>query len=71
LQADERNLAAELAAEKARKNAKDVWLHEAAHVLGDAVDLLESGARFAARATPGFPLLANPEPAESARGSAR
>jgi len=72
LQANERNLAVELAAEKARKNAKDVWLHEAAHILGDEVVLLESGARFAARAMPGPALLANPQPAlEGARGGIR
>ena len=40
LQADERNLAEDLAAEKERKDAKDVWLNEAANVLGDQVGLL-------------------------------
>jgi len=48
LQADERNLANELAAEKSRKNAKDVLLNESAHILSDEVDLLKSSARIAA-----------------------
>ncbi len=56
LQADERNVANQLAAEKARKNAKDVLLSEAVHILGDEVGVLESGARLAARARPD-PLL--------------
>ncbi len=47
LQANERNLAAELAAEKALKDAKDVLLDEAAHVLSDEVDLLRSDTRMA------------------------
>ncbi len=49
LQADERNLANELAAEKVRKNVKDVLLNEAVHVLGDEVGLLKTSPRFAAR----------------------
>jgi carboxyl-terminal processing protease len=40
LQADERDLADELAAEHARKTAKDIWLTEAVHILGDEVGLL-------------------------------
>lgn len=47
LQANERTLANELAAEKARKNAKDVLLIEAAHILSDEIRLLKSGAEFA------------------------
>ena len=39
LQADERNLTNELAAEKSGKNAKDVLLEEAAHIVSDEVDL--------------------------------
>ena len=57
LQAEERNLAIELADEKARKNAKDVFLNEAVHILGDEVGLLKPGARFAARTKPGSPLI--------------
>ncbi len=50
LQIDERNLATELADEKARKDANDVLLNEAAHILGDEVGLLESRSSVAARA---------------------
>ncbi|MES2068806.1 MAG: carboxy terminal-processing peptidase [Pseudomonadota bacterium] len=53
LQANERNLAADLAAEKARKDAKDVLLNEAANILGDEVDLLKSNRKLAARVLPG------------------
>ena len=49
LQPGERNLAAELAAEKARKNARDFLLIEAASIMGDAVGLLKTGATVAAR----------------------
>jgi carboxyl-terminal processing protease len=41
LQANERSLAAEIADEKLRKNAKDVLLDAAAHILGDEVGLLQ------------------------------
>jgi carboxyl-terminal processing protease len=47
LQANERSLASELAAEKARKNAKDILLEEAAYILGDEVDLLKSHHKLA------------------------
>jgi carboxyl-terminal processing protease len=47
LQANERSLASELAAEKARKDAKDVLLEEAAHILGDEVNLLKSHHKLA------------------------
>jgi carboxyl-terminal processing protease len=50
LQADERNIVNQLAAEKVRKNAKDVLLSEAVHILSDEVGVLETGARLAARA---------------------
>ncbi|MBV8633386.1 MAG: carboxy terminal-processing peptidase, partial [Burkholderiaceae bacterium] len=53
LQANERNLQAELAAEKAAKDAKDVLLIEAAHIMGDEVDLLKSDTRLASRMAPG------------------
>ncbi|QYF93333.1 carboxy terminal-processing peptidase [Massilia sp. PAMC28688] len=52
LQADERNLAAELAAEKAAKEAKDVMLQEAANVLADAVDMVKTDNRLALRLMP-------------------
>jgi carboxyl-terminal processing protease len=50
LQAGERDLRVELAAEKARKSDKDVLLIEAAHILGDEVELLKPGVNLAARA---------------------
>lgn len=57
LQTDERNLVAELADEKARKDAKDVLLDEAIHILGDEVSLLEANASFAARGKPSSPFI--------------
>jgi carboxyl-terminal processing protease len=55
LQADERNLAAELAAEKAAKNAKDVMLQEAANILSDAVGMIRTDTRMASRVMPYLP----------------
>ncbi|MES2150456.1 MAG: carboxy terminal-processing peptidase [Pseudomonadota bacterium] len=55
LQADERNLVAELAAEKAAKNAKDVMLQEAAHILSDEVTMLKTDVRMASRVMPYMP----------------
>ncbi len=52
LQVGERSLAVELAAEKQRKNAKDILLQEAAHILSDEVDFLKSDAKLAARVAP-------------------
>jgi carboxyl-terminal processing protease len=52
LQADERNLSKELAAEKVRKDAKDVLLIEAIHILGDQVDVLKTSVKLAARPKP-------------------
>jgi carboxyl-terminal processing protease len=52
LQADERNLVAELAAEKAAKNAKDVFLQEAAHILADETGMLKTDTRMASRVMP-------------------
>jgi len=49
LQAGERNLANELAAENARKNARDVLLGEAVQIMRDTVEALKSGASVAAR----------------------
>jgi carboxyl-terminal processing protease len=52
LQADERNLASELAAEKAAKNAKDVLLQETAHILADEAAMLKTDTRMASRTMP-------------------
>jgi carboxyl-terminal processing protease len=55
LQADERNLQAELAAEKAAKSAKDVLLQEAAHILADEAAMVKTDTRMASRAMPYMP----------------
>jgi carboxyl-terminal processing protease len=47
LQAGERSLGAELAAEKSRKAARDVLLDEAAHIMGDLNTLTKAGANMA------------------------
>ncbi len=52
LQADERNLANLLAAEKARKDAKDILLDEAVRVLGDVAGIAKTDARLVARVRP-------------------
>jgi carboxyl-terminal processing protease len=52
LQAGERKLANELAAEKMRKNAKDILLNEALHILSDEVGVLGIGAKLVARDSP-------------------
>lgn len=57
LHANERNIAADLAEEKARKDAKDVLLVEAAHILGNEVDLLEQAASPSATTNAGSPLF--------------
>jgi carboxyl-terminal processing protease len=49
LQADERNLVNQLAAENARKNARDVLLNEAAQILRDQVEVLRTSPGLAAR----------------------
>ena len=56
LRPDERSLASELAATKARKDARDVLLDEAVNILGDAVAALKTGAGLAARVKGGSPL---------------
>ena len=48
LQANERNLVTELAIEKASKDAKDIFLDEAAHILSDEIGLLKTNTRPAA-----------------------
>ncbi|MBC7686126.1 MAG: hypothetical protein H7176_12985, partial [Bdellovibrionales bacterium] len=55
LQADERNLQAELAAEKAAKDAKDILLNEAANILSDAVGMVKTDTRLATRLMPYMP----------------
>ncbi|NNG23214.1 carboxy terminal-processing peptidase [Telluria aromaticivorans] len=52
LQFDERDLKAELAAEKAAKDAKDILLQEAANILADEVGMLRTDSRMASRAMP-------------------
>jgi carboxyl-terminal processing protease len=52
LQTDERNLSKELAAEKLQKNAKDILLDEAVHIVSDEVGVLNNGARLAVRVKP-------------------
>jgi len=52
LQANERTLTVELAQEKAAKDAKDILLNEATHILSDEVDLLKGDTRLAARVMP-------------------
>jgi carboxyl-terminal processing protease len=49
---DERNLSDELAAEKAQKEARDIWLDEAANILGDQIELLKTDAKLTARVAP-------------------
>ncbi|MEI6723333.1 MAG: carboxy terminal-processing peptidase, partial [Betaproteobacteria bacterium] len=53
LQPNERNIAAQLAAEKAAKEAKDVLLDAAVRVVSDTVTVLKTDAALAARARPG------------------
>ncbi|TFW22462.1 tail-specific protease [Massilia arenosa] len=55
LQGDERSLAAELAAEKRAKDAKDILLNEAAHILADEVSLLKTDTRLATKVAPYLP----------------
>ena len=52
LQAGERNLATDLAAEKTRKNAEDFVLSEAVNILGDEMAALKNGGALAAGAKP-------------------
>ncbi|HEY0061684.1 MAG TPA: carboxy terminal-processing peptidase [Telluria sp.] len=55
LQGDERSLVADLAAEKAAKEAKDVMLNEAAHILSDVVGMVKTDTRLASRLMPYMP----------------
>ncbi len=52
LQAGERNLANELAAEKKRKSAEDFVLNEAVNILGDGMAALKTGGALAAEVKP-------------------
>jgi carboxyl-terminal processing protease len=58
LRPDERDLADQLAAEKARQNARDVLLDEAVNIVGDAAMALKTDDAFAARVKPGSPMMA-------------
>ncbi|MBD8531598.1 MULTISPECIES: carboxy terminal-processing peptidase [unclassified Massilia] len=60
LQGDERALSAEIAAEKAAKDAKDVLLQEAAHILADEAGMLKTDTRMASRTMP-YMASAKPE----------
>lgn len=66
LQADERDLRKELAAEKARKDAKDVLLDEAAHILSDQIGLLRRESRLAKGDPPGPSMLPGSTPSPEA-----
>jgi carboxyl-terminal processing protease len=48
LQPGERALSKELAAEKAKKDAKDVVLDEAVNILGDEVEVMKTGSGLTA-----------------------
>lgn len=52
LQANERSIDEELAAEKSRKKIKDVLLIEAANILGDEMDLIKVDSKLAAQVFP-------------------
>ncbi len=52
LQFNERSLKEQLAAEKAQKNEKDIFLNEAVQILGDEVGVLKTDLRLAARVLP-------------------
>ncbi len=55
LQADERSLSDQLAAEKKAKDAKDILLQEAAHILADESVMLKTDTRLANRTMPYLP----------------
>ena len=52
LLSSERNLEADLAIEKARKGAKDVFLNEAVHILSDEVGILKANPQLATSVLP-------------------
>ncbi len=57
LQANERSLSAELAAEQAAKTAKDFFQIEAAHILADELALIQTSTRLAQQVLSGFSRL--------------
>lgn len=57
LQANERSLRTELAAEEANKGAKDVLQIEAANILADELDLIQTSTRLAQQVLSGFSRL--------------
>jgi carboxyl-terminal processing protease len=60
LQANERSLKTELAAEKASKSAKDIFVTEAAHILADEQELIRSSTRLAQQTLAGYARLKAP-----------
>jgi carboxyl-terminal processing protease len=52
LQPGERNIKADIAREKAAKNAKDAELEETAHILADEVDLIHGNTKLASEVLP-------------------
>jgi carboxyl-terminal processing protease len=52
LQPDERSVSKSLSAEKLRKDAKDIFLIEAAHIMADAIDVTNTEPQWAARNRP-------------------
>jgi carboxyl-terminal processing protease len=56
LLSNERNLAADLALEKANKDAKDILLNEAAHILSDEIGLLKPNSQASISHLPRFGL---------------
>jgi carboxyl-terminal processing protease len=52
LQANERNLEADLAMEKVRKDTKDILLTESAHILSDALSLVKGNAKLTVNSLP-------------------
>ncbi len=52
LQANERNLEADLAMEKVRKDTKDIFLTESAHILNDALSLVKGNAKLTVNSLP-------------------
>ena len=57
LQAGERSLVEELAEEKAQKEARDIWLEEAARIVGDEAALRKAEPRLAARTASANPAV--------------
>ena len=62
LQTNERNLIAELEAEKASKVAKDVLQIEAANILSDELELIQTSTHLAQQVLSGFSRLKTEQP---------